>query len=109
MPGALDCERQRALMACACPCHPAGDDLRALTDIAPQARDIFIINVVDFIDAKRTDFPAAFASATGPVGTVPVVISLVSQCQTSLYGFTASKRQIAGVIVNLGEILHPAA
>jgi len=53
--GALDCDRQRTLVAGACAELPSRLDLAPFPDMSPQPGDVLVIDVPDVVDAEGAD------------------------------------------------------
>jgi hypothetical protein len=71
----FDRNGQLALVAGASACNAAGHNLSAIRKIAAQTGNIFIIDVVDFIDTEGTNLLSALAIA----GTGFPISSVISQ------------------------------
>src|SRR5580704_5267739 len=59
MPCALQGHRQRALVARACPGHPARQDLAPLRQVPAQPGDLLVVDEVDVLQAEAAHLAAA--------------------------------------------------
>jgi hypothetical protein len=64
VPGALDGHGERALVPGACSQLAARLDLAALTDVAPQAGDVLVVDVLYVVGAERAHLAARRKTAT---------------------------------------------
>src|ERR1700737_4192413 len=73
---ALKSGRQRSLVAGASARDAPREDLAAVADESPQARDLLVVDVMDFLDAEAADLavlplrPSASAAATAAAAAV---------------------------------------